>query len=255
MSKTLLIDGDILLYQYACTNEETIDWGDGLESSSLDLEAAKDACRAFISDLQESTETTKEAPIICFSCPKEQNFRYTILPTYKHNRKDKQKPTLYYDLKKWVEENYQTKQKPCIEADDTLGILATLHPGKYVIASLDKDLKQIAGTHYNWRNKDYFEVSPQMADYFFYMQVLTGDPCDCYSGCPGIGKKRAIDILRNFSLVYPDSLKESWEDIVLTYEKKGLTEEDALQQARCARILTKDLYDFKRKEPILWRPY
>ena len=33
-----------------------------------------------------------------------------------------------------------------------------------------------------------------------------------------------------------------------------MTEEDALVNARLARILTTDDYDYERKEPILWTP-
>jgi DNA polymerase I len=36
--------------------------------------------------------------------------------------------------------------------------------------------------------------------------------------------------------------------------KEGLTEDDALLQARLARILRADEYDFKAKRPILWEP-
>jgi hypothetical protein len=38
------------------------------------------------------------------------------------------------------------------------------------------------------------------------------------------------------------------------YEKKKLTAEDALRNARLARILRWDDWDRKKKEPILWRP-
>jgi hypothetical protein len=46
----------------------------------------------------------------------------------------------------------------------------------------------------------------------------------------------------------------AWELIVEAYAKKDLTEADALQQARVARILRFDDYDFNKKKPILWTP-
>src|SRR5690606_15306825 len=93
------------------------------------------------------------------------------------------------------------------------------------------------------------EVSEEEADRYFYMQVLTGDPTDGYSGCPGIGPKRAERLLDGVGL------EDMWSVIVETYEAKGLTEEDALQQARVARILRKNDYDFKNKSPMLWAPF
>ena len=38
------------------------------------------------------------------------------------------------------------------------------------------------------------------------------------------------------------------------YADKGYTALTAITNARLARILTVDDYDFKRKEPILWTP-
>lgn len=39
-----------------------------------------------------------------------------------------------------------------------------------------------------------------------------------------------------------------------TYEFRCITEEDALVQARCARILHADDWDFEKSEVILWTP-
>ena len=46
----------------------------------------------------------------------------------------------------------------------------------------------------------------------------------------------------------------SWTTVVKAFTDKGLTEDDALLNARLARILTIDDYDTKRQEPILWTP-
>ena len=69
---------------------------------------------------------------------------------------------------------------------------------------------------------------------------------DGYSGCPGIGIKRATTIFENKGY--------SWKTVVEAFEEKGFTESDALVNARLARILTVDDYDFKKKKPRLWNP-
>ena len=38
------------------------------------------------------------------------------------------------------------------------------------------------------------------------------------------------------------------------YVKAGLSENVAIQQARVARILRAEDYDFRNKQPILWSP-
>lgn len=133
-----------------------------------------------------------------------------------------------------------------LEADDVMGILMTKYPGKYILASIDKDLRQIPGQHYNWDKDEFKEVSLDEGNLFFYTQILTGDPTDGYSGCPNIGPKRAERILA--------SAKDVWKAIVKTYEAKGLTEWDAIVTARVARILRASDYNFKTGKIRLWKP-
>ncbi len=97
-----------------------------------------------------------------------------------------------------------------------------------------------------------FVVEPNDAHYFFWTQTLTGDTCDGFPGCPGIGPKKAHKIILDM-LLDVDSRTE-WSFIVEAYQKKGLTEADALVQARVARILQHTDYDFVNKKVILWNP-
>ncbi len=99
-----------------------------------------------------------------------------------------------------------------------------------MIASLDKDLKTIPGVHIE--RGGLIDISQYEADHAFYMQVLSGDASDGYPGCPGVGPKRAADILKNAK-----TSEEMWAATLEAYEKKHLSREYALQMARCARIL------------------
>ena len=58
---------------------------------------------------------------------------------------------------------------------------------------------------------------------------------DGYSGIPGIGVKRAATILEKNGC--------TWTTVLEAFLDKGMTEEDALMNARLARILTHDLYE------------
>ncbi|MDA0882942.1 MAG: T7 exonuclease, partial [Bacteroidetes bacterium] len=46
----------------------------------------------------------------------------------------------------------------------------------------------------------------------------------------------------------------SWKTVVEAFADKNLSEEVALENARLARILTANDYDFTNKQPILWSP-
>ena len=141
-----------------------------------------------------------------------------------------------------------------IEGDDLLGLLATqpdMPPAhRFVIASIDKDMKQIPGLHYNWLkpNSGVYSLEPEECRRFFFEQALMGDRTDGFYGCPDIGPKRADKIL--------DAAGEGneWEAIVAAYKKKGLSEDVALSNARCAWILRDGDYDWEKKQVRLWTP-
>jgi DNA polymerase-1 len=240
MKRTLLIDGDIVAYRYSSTVEQEVDWGDDVWSLWADAKEAKKLILQYLDHLVEVTA----ADDFIFTFSDKDNFRKTIYPDYKHNRKGKRKPTCYKGIKTWLEAEYASIDMPTLEGDDVMGILAT--SGKYeetVIVSEDKDMKTIPGLL--WRAAEMEDISEEYADYYHLYQTLVGDATDGYKGCKGIGDKRATDIL---------SKDPTWEAVVKAYEKAGQTEEEALVQARLARILRASDYNTKTQEPILWTP-
>ena len=120
---------------------------------------------------------------------------------------------------------------------------ATAHPGN-IIVSPDKDMRQIPGKLYNLETTQ--DITAEEGKQWHYIQTLAGDQTDGYSGVPGIGVKRAETLFNKEGY--------SWATVVKAFEDKGLTEEDALLNARLARILTIEDYDTKRQEPKLWTP-
>jgi DNA polymerase-1 len=124
-----------------------------------------------------------------------------------------------------------------------MGIYATKFPGNCIV-SPDKDMRQIPGKLYNF--DEVFTVSKEEGAKWHLIQALAGDQTDGYSGVPGIGVKRATSLF--------DEHGYSWKTVIKAFEDKDLNEYDALINARLARILTADDYDFTKKEPILWSP-
>ena len=253
----LLADADILIYQAASKNQEGYKWDKEEGIESLYVAPLEDAIRTLDKDIAELLKATKtkECLMALSSSP---NFRYSVLPSYKHNRKDVQKPVHLQALREYLIATYPYKVKPQLEGDDVLGIMSTWKPNKYLVATIDKDLRQIPGKHYNWNTEEFFEVQEKDGDRWFFMQCLTGDPGDGYKGCPGIGKAKASKILQEVdedtSLWATDEewRVAVWRAIVKQYMLKGLHEEDALQQARVAIILRASDYDFKNNKVKLW---
>lgn len=274
---TLLIDADIVAFKFASTGQEVFKWDDG--TTSIVVQPLEEVTPAIDAQILAWKERWKaDEVIVCLSCPHEENFRLSILPTYKGNRDYTNRPALLSPIKQYLAENYRTFARPTLEADDVMGILSThptLVPGRKVIVSEDKDMKTIPGFLWNpAKDRKPWKVSEQEADFWHLYQTLIGDSTDHYAGCPGVGPVTAHEALTNVEKLVPvhreitrgknkgtikttfakapaDSL---WEVVVSYFHSKGLTEEDALVQARVARICRASDYNFKTKEVRLWNP-
>ena len=242
MRLKLLIDADMFAFIACSSATHEAEWESGISSYFADFEEVK---AHFISRLNNAIETALSHHhytgdydiLLCLSDP-DDNFRRRVLPTYKAHRKG-QKPLCYWKLCDWMKKEGDVYLRPSLEADDCIGILATMkqNRGNCIIISGDKDMNTLPGAHYDFLRDEYTVLSEEEADRNFLMQTLTGDPTDGYSGCPKVGAVSAARILDEDC---------SWAAIVHAFEKQHLTAEDALTQARVARILRAEDYDFTR---------
>ena len=242
--KTLLFDGDIILYHAAAANEVALEVEPDYWTWHCDTKKVKEAVTESIDyymDLLEADDF-----IFCLS-DDSSNFRKDVLPTYKMHRKKVKRPLGLKPAREWVQDRYKAIIWPSLEADDLVGILSTepQETEQRIIVSGDKDLKTIPGWFYRDAKTGLVKISEEEADYFHLLQTITGDSTDGYSGIPGAGPaaaKKALD-------------KDcSWSTVASMYKAKSLTKEYALSQARCARILRWTDYDHVNRKPILWRP-
>jgi DNA polymerase I len=223
-------------------------WGDDFWTLHADAKVAKQKLDAFLADLKDKLEADRF--IIALSDQTRNYFRKQILPTYKSNRDKVRKPVILSELRTYCETTYECFERPTLEGDDVLGILATsakIVKGEKVIVTIDKDLKTIPGLHYNTNKPELgiYAITEQEADYWHLFQTLTGDPSDGYSGCPGIGPKKAEELL---------SQSSTWGVVEQTFEKAGLGKTEAKVQSQMARILRVKEYDFTKKRYIPWSP-
>jgi len=239
MDRALLLDGDIIAYQCATVCEKPINWGDGLWTLHS---FEDDVCKAvdeYVGRLQEQAGLD----LVLTAISDTKNFRKDVAPYYKENRKDIRKPMLLGFAKEYLMEKYTGIVLPTLEADDVLGIYISKHPDSYVCWSLDKDLRSVPG--YHLIDGVIKEITEEEADLAFYTQVLTGDMVDNYPGCPRVGPKTAEKILKDAD--------DKWEAVVNAFTKAGLNADQALEQARLARILRHTDYNWDERQVILWR--
>ena len=235
----LLIDADFIVYKSCAAAETEIDWSDDIILVTSNFNDAYNATQREFTKLRDQFGAF--TPLILFFSDVK-NFRKKILPEYKGHR-NRKKPCGYKRVINKLKTEFEVIIMPNLEADDAMGIYATKNPGN-IIVSPDKDMKQIPGKLYNL--DETFTITKDAGQRWHLIQTLAGDQTDGYGGVPGIGVKRAETLFNKEGY--------SWKTVVKAFESKDLTEDDALVNARLARILTIDDYDFTKKKTRLWTP-
>jgi DNA polymerase-1 len=232
---TLLIDADYIVYKSCASAEYDIDYG---EDVIVVGSSFKEAYGNAIREMDKIKAEFFDPDVILFFSDSI-NFRKQVDPNYKGHR-NRKKPCGYKRVIHKLAETYRVIRMPTLEADDALGVYATSNDD-CVIVSPDKDMKQIPGSLYNLT--EMFTITPSQGWEWFLIQTLAGDSTDGYSGAPGFGIKT--------SKKFFDEYGYTWNSVVKAFEQKNLTEDDALRNARLAKILTADDYD---NGPILFNP-
>ena len=238
---TLLIDADLFLFRASVIAEEETDWGDDIWSLATDLKVAKKIFTDQIKGFQELLGS--DEILMCIS--DSVNFRKSVYPSYKSNRKKSRKPVGYKAMVEWVEATWPSHRQATLEADDIMGILGSAPDIDTVIVSDDKDMKTIPSKLYRPNDGDLLDVSLLEADTNFYTQTLTGDTTDGFAGCPKVGAVTAAKILGS---------RPDWSLVESAFSKAGLSRDDAITQARLARILRYEDWDATNEAIKLWSP-
>ena len=233
---TLLIDADYTVYKCCASAEYDIDYGeDVIVVGSRFSEAYANVQR----DLAKIKSEFFDPDVILFFSDST-NFRKSVDSSYKGHR-NRKKPCGYKRVINELAKHYRVVKLPTLEADDAIGIWQTEHDD-CIIVSPDKDMRQIPGRLYDLKEQTI--ITETEGWQWFLIQTLAGDSTDGYSGAPGFGVKTSSKFFSENGY--------TWNSVVSAFASKGLTEEDALMNARLAKILTSNDYDGTK--PILWSP-
>ena len=183
-----LIDGDIVVYRGAASAEEDDVW------------IALARADQMIQDILADTGATSYGVYLTGSG----NFRREIAPSYKANRPDN-RPKHWEAVREFLITNHKAVMCNGYEADDELGVQQDKMGETTVICSIDKDLLQIPGRHYNFVKKIAQSITLDQGLKFLYLQSLIGDRSDNIFGVAGIGPVKAEKALS-------DLLPEEWYD-------------------------------------------
>ena len=237
---SLLIDADYIVYKCCAATETEIDFGDDVIVVTSKFTEAYKAVERDLYNIANDLGCFDNT-VLFFS--DSVNFRKLVDPAYKGHR-NRKKPCGYKRVINKLKEEYPVVIMPTLEADDALGIYATKEEG-HIICSPDKDMRQIPGDLYDLSD-GVVTITPEEGRRWHLIQTMAGDQTDGYAGVPGIGIKRAVALF--------DKDGYTWDTVVKAFAEKDLGEDVALQNARLAKILQCEDYDFTNQEPRLWTP-
>ncbi len=155
------------------------------------------------------------------------NFRYKIYPEYKKNRPAKH--PIIDVLNKYLVENFDAIESHNAESDDYVYSYSQLpeYKDRCIICSVDKDMLQIPGIHYDYQKNKYHHISEEEARYNLAIQMIMGDAADGIQGLRGYGPVKAKKIIQkgmnNFQCT---------KIILQEYQKNYLTLQEAKEKVR-----------------------
>lgn len=237
----VLLDGSAFLFRsYFSTLAQNLTNNEGFPTGAM---------FGVISAIKRLQTQHPQAKIICIFDAKGNNFRHTLYPEYKANRKAAEDDLIIqieplYEIIKTIDLPFLCVDN--VEADDVIATLAQraqVQKIKTLIASGDKDLMQLVddninqidmkGNIYNAQSVvDKMGVSPQQIIDFL---ALTGDSADNIPGVPSVGPKTAakwLNIYQNIAGVKANAgeiqgkvgekLRESFDLLDLSYKLVSL---------------------------------
>lgn len=256
--------------QWMKENEEQEHWEVEDDSFDLIVQPASFACQALkttvTAAIRKIERKYKTAAEPYYFLTGKGNFREEIatIAKYKGNRDNMEKPVHYEAVREYCVEHFGAYVVEGIEADDEVSIRAwSLYTGTqedYIVVTIDKDLDQIPGIHYDYKKHVFYEVDALDGELFFYAQVLSGDATDNIKGCYRVGLTKAKKLVEEWFESYAEDQNwrtAIWNLVVEQYDlnmekypeqhEHGLSaEEAALENAR--------LVYMQQQRDELWTP-
>lgn len=155
------------------------------------------------------------------------NFRYKIFPQYKKNRPEKH--PIIDVLNKYLVDNFGAIEAHNAESDDYVFSYSQLpeYKDRTIICSVDKDMLQIPGIHYDYQKNKFHVITEEEARYNLAIQMIMGDAADGIPCLKGYGPKKAQ------ALIQRGMTETQMKKVILKeYQKNCLSPEEAKAQIR-----------------------
>ncbi len=245
-----LIDADIFQYEFGNATDD--------EGRPLSWPLVQARVQGRIESIVEATGA--DSYQLYITSDDKSNFRFNVatIQPYKDNRKNKEKPRWYDQIRNFLKDHRSAIEIHGMEADDALSIAQYSNYHLYtketlkrqtVICSRDKDLHMVPGWHYGWSAGKQKEKPLWWQDEIsglrsFYKQLLLGDTVDNIPGLYGVGKSSKLIT----DLDSRSTDLEMYESVYAQYHKRfgSYAEQFLIENARLLWML--------QEEGQLWEP-
>ena len=237
-----IIDSDSIVYGACLSIKSQVDKGDIDGDDEFLLRCVKHQLRTMINRIIKETDCDEYLVVLSGH----ENFRYSIYPDYKANRKRLEKPPFFKEAREYLIKNHSafvTKHQQ--EADDFCRIYMCQYDPDAIVSHIDKDLNMIVGKHHNFRTGETYEVTEQEAMHNFYTQMLTGDTVD---NIPGLFKLTGAKATKKIKegLLECETEQECWRYVEQVFYKAYGAKQDTeweifdrvVQSAQCLWLQT-----------------
>jgi hypothetical protein len=200
----------------------------------------------------------RDTMTVLLSGPGNYRERIATYKEYKGNRDPEHKPVHYQAIRDYLTSQHGAVVVHGHEADDEASIIAhSLRRQRkaYVIASIDKDLQQIPGTHFDYRIKQLVNISEAESRAILWRQALSGDSTDNIPGACKIGAVKAqkhVEAWIDYGMVD----KAMWHELVRVYADQADTKGCyyCKKDAEKAALENMRLVYLQREPNELWVP-
>lgn len=228
--KTAIIDGDFLLYIATYPFKVVKEDGTVEYVPKSQIEVFRSA-NEIIVDILSRLELRKYIGLLGYGG----NFRYDIFPEYKSNRKERELPIHFKELKDYLCTHWKFEPVTKCEVDDAV-ISYAHHHTNTIIVSPDKDVLMTTGNHYNPMKKIHVSTTATVAHEYFWKSMIVGDSADGIKGLVGKGQVYANRMWDKYSMKLGYTMPAATLEIYIDNlgEEQGVIEFN--KNYRCLKI-------------------
>lgn len=171
------------------------------------------------------------------------SFRHDINPAYKATRSDDVPYWWYPVFERFTERWGAIAVRDQYEVDDYVNVTRLAVPDSFIVA-IDKDLLNLTGKHYNWKKDQWVTVEAFQEEYWFWKDMIVGQPGDNIKGIPGKG-----EVFAEKSLAYIECYRDEVLNLYSKHfgERKGI--EEFYKNYMSLKLIT-DIEGFVTPTPI-----